>query len=258
MILSTTQDDRHVDDGDLIRLRDGECPLSEERMLRDHLANCDTCRENLERIEQLADGFFAAMERVQPSSATQPSPNKAPNVATIGARKAQQKHWHSRRPVRVAAAIAAVLALTLTTAPARALVAAGWSTVKTLFVGAPPASDEPQQATSLVSFVPQGDAFLIDFLHTQSRGTLSVVVDTVNTASARVMGGDGQDEIIVLQAGLRVRNRTTSAASYELRLPRSLQDIEVRIAGRTVATFSTAGMTQAARWEVDLTGRREG
>ena len=252
MILSTTQEGRHVDDGDLIRLRDGECPLSEERILRDHLDACATCRENSERFEQLADGFFAAMERVQHPAATRSARQKALNNVPISAHAAGTPPWHGRRSVRAAAVVAAVLALTLTTAPARALVAAGWQAVKTLFVGAPPATAEPQQATSLVSFVPQGDAFLIDFLHTQSRGTLTVVVDTVLSASARVMGSDGMDELIVLQAGLRVRNRTTSAASYELRLPRSLRDIEVRIAGRTVATFSAAGMTQAARWEVDL------
>jgi len=252
MILSTTQDCQHVDDGDLIRLRDGECPLTEERILRDHLDKCHTCRENSERFEQLADGFFDAMDRIQHPAAMRSARQKAMNNAPIGAFAAGTQPWHGHRSVRVAAVVAAVLALTLTTAPARAMVAAGWRAVKTLFVGAPPTMAEPQQATSLVSFVPQGDAFLIDFLHTQSRGALSVVVDTVSSASARVMGGDGMDELIVLQAGLRVRNRTTSAASYELRLPQSLRAIEVRIAGRTVATFSTAGMTQAARWEVDL------
>ena len=79
-----------------------------------------------------------------------------------------------------------------------------------------------------------------------------MVVDTGTAASARVLGGDGLDELIVLQAGLRVRNRTASTASYELRLPPFLKDIEVRVAGRTVAAFSTAGMTGAARWEVAL------
>lgn len=255
MILSTTQEGQHVDDGDLIRLRDGECPLTEERVLRDHLERCETCSDNSERIERLADGFFAAVDEIQHPDVVQLARKKAAKIAAIGRHTRHTAPWHSRRAVRVAAVVAVVLGLTLTTAPARALVAAGWRAVKTLFVGAPPAAPELQQATSLVSFVPQGEEFLIDFVSTQSRGTLSVVVDTVNSAFARVMGGDGLDELIVLQAGLRIRNRTASSASYELRLPRFLRDIEVRIAGRTVAAFSTAGLTQAARWEVDLTGR---
>ena len=252
MILSTIQDGGHVDDGDLIRLRDGEYPLSEERKLRDHLARCLMCREDAERMEQLADGFLDALKEIQHPGATRPSRSTTPKSALFHHQLGRAVPWHRHSAVRVAAVVAFVLGLTLTTAPARAMVAAGWRAVKTLFVDAPPTMAEPQQATSLVSFVPRGDAFLIDFLHTQSRGALSVVVDTVSSASARVMDGDGMDELIVLQAGLRVRNRTTSAASYQLRLPRSLRDIEVRIAGRTVATFSTAGMTQAARWEVDL------
>ena len=50
MILSTIQEGQHVDDVDLIRLRDGECPLSEERVVREHLSCCVMCRENAERI----------------------------------------------------------------------------------------------------------------------------------------------------------------------------------------------------------------
>ena len=154
------------------------------------------------------------MEKIQHPGAAQPQREKTAKVAPFRRLSLHDVPWHKRRAVRVAAVVAAVLGLTLTTAPARALVAAGWQAVRTLVVGAPTAAPEVQQATSLVSFVPQGEEFLIDFLQAQSRGTLSVVVDTMNSASARVMGGDGLDELIVLQAGIRVRNRTASSASY--------------------------------------------
>ena len=158
MVLSTFQKGQHVDDGDLIRLRDGECPLSEERILRDHLENCATCRENSERIEWLADGFVAAVSEIQPPQSV-PLPRHELGRRTAPPQRRQfMTPWRQRRSARVAVVIAAVLALAMTTAPARALVAAGWQAVKTLFVGAP--AVEPQQATSLVSFVPQGEEFL--------------------------------------------------------------------------------------------------
>jgi len=258
MILSTDLDGQHLEDGDVIKLRDGECSYTEERALRRHLDICSACRENAERIETLADGFWAAAEAIgHPTSVELPNQKAGREMLRRG-EFAATVTWHARRAPRVAAVIALVTALALTTDPARALAAAGWQAIKTLFVGAPPAENQIQQTTSLVSFAPRGEEFLIDFVHTQSLGTLTVVVDTSESASARVLGGDGQDEMIVLQAGLRIRNKTVSTASYELRLPAFLRDVEVRVAGRTVASFSTAGMTGAARWEVDLTGRGGG
>ena len=252
MILSTIHNGKHVDDGDLIRLRDGECPLSEERVLRRHLDGCATCRENSERVEHLAVGFFAAMEEIQHPEGVQSGSRNATWVSASRRHMSTPLPWHARRAVRVAAATAAVLAIALTAAPVRAFVAAGWQAVMTLFSAASTPAFDVQQASSLVSFVPQGEDFLVDFVNTQSRGTLSVVVDTGVAASARVLGGDGLDELIVLQAGLRVRNRTVSSSDFELRLPPSLRNIEIRIAGRTVATFSTTGLSGGARWEVDL------
>jgi hypothetical protein len=255
MILSTNLDDQHFEDGDVIKLRDGECSGAEERMLRAHLEVCSTCRENADRIETLADGFVAAVKAIRhPTSVELPELHPKRETSRRGP-LAVTAPWHTRRGVRVAAVLALVTALALTTAPARALVGAGWQAIKTLFVGTPTPENQAQQTTALVSFAPRGEEFLVDFVHTQALGTLTVRIDTSASASARVLGGDGQDEMIVLQAGLRIMNTTASTASYELRLPPFLRDVEVRVASRTVATFSTVGMTGGARWEVDLTGR---
>ena len=258
MILSTTIEEQHVDDGDVIRLRDGECSFSEERALRNHIRTCSMCKENADRIDSLADGFVAMVESIGCPKSVRLHGRGLAERAASRLYATTPVPWHGRRAVRVAAVVAAVCALALTAAPARALVLAGWQAIKTLWVGAPAAEHEAQQPTSLVSFVPQGEEFLIDFVRTQSLGSVSIAIDTSTSASARVVGGDGLDELIVLQAGLRVRNRTVSSASYELRLPSFLKDIEVRVEGRTVAAFSAAGMTGAVRWEVDLSNPGDG
>ena len=52
----------HVDDGDLIRLHDGECSADEELLLRDHLAACRACHERFQTFTRLAHTFKTALQ----------------------------------------------------------------------------------------------------------------------------------------------------------------------------------------------------
>lgn len=252
MILSAVHEGQHVDDGDLIRLRDGECSCTEERRFRDHIESCATCRENAERLEWLATGFVEAMDEIPHAVPLPKFTRKVDRCAAGTSTSSRPIRWHPRQFLRVAAVLAMAFALSLTAAPVRALVATGWEAIRGFFQSTSTLEQEMQQTSSMVSFVPQGEEFLIDVVNIQSIGTLSVAVDTSASASARVIGGDGLDELVVLQSGLRVRNRTISTASYVLTLPPSLSDLEVRIAGRTIGVFSTRQMTGSSRLEMDL------
>ncbi len=254
MILRVTADDRHVDDGDLMRLNDGECDPADERLIRNHLAGCSTCRDNAEELAQLARGFSGALsepEEPVPVPAPVPRYRREPS-RSFG--RAVGRFGQSRRAARVLVAIAAVLAVVLTVAPARAWVLERLAALKSLVVAVPvEPPPQLQQPTSLVSFVPTSGQFLIDVTSTQPGGTLSIVVDTVTAASARILGG-GNEEVMVLQAGFRIRRNATSRASYEFRLPRSLELVEVRLAGKTVVRYDVTEMAERGRWEIDLTG----
>ena len=252
MILRLTEDDRHVDDGDLMRLHDGECDPADERLIRSHLAGCSTCRDNAEELAQLARGFSGALSELEepvPRYRREPGGSFGQTVGRFG---------QSRRSVRVVTAVVAVLAVTLTVTPARAWVLGRLAALKSLIVTVPvEPPPQVQQSTSLVSFVPTSGEFLIDITRTQPGGTLSIVVDTVTAASARILGGAGNEEIMVLQTGFRIRRNASSRASYEFRLPRSLKLVEVRVAGKTVVRYDVTEMAERGRWEIDLT-RSEG
>ncbi len=251
MILKVTEDDRHVDDGDLMRLNHGECDPADERLIRSHLAGCAACRNNAEELAQLARGFSGALSELEePVPAPVPRYRREPRRSfgqTVG------RFGQSRRSARVVTAVVAVLAVTLTVTPARAWVLGRLAALKSLVV-AVPVEQQPQlqQPTSFVSFVPTSGEFLIDVTRTQPGGTLSIVVDTVTAASARILGG-GNEEVMVLQAGFRIRRNASSRASYEFRLPRSLELVEVRVAGKTVVRYDVTEMAQRGRWEIDLT-----
>jgi hypothetical protein len=143
-----------------------------------------------------------------------------------------------------------VLAAAAAVTPARAWVIDALRSI----LGA--AGSEPQQTTgSLVSFVPTGQEFRVDFLQRQTAGTLRVYVETTTAASARTIGREAGEGFVVHSSGLTIRNSNESSVSYELRLPGSCETLVVRIAGVTVGRYqirSPVG-TRGPPLEVDLT-----
>ncbi len=253
MIFIVTEDARHVEDGDLIRLHDRECDPAEERLIRNHLAGCAACRNNAKELAHLAQGFSSALRELEEPEPLPIRRYRAARRSAPGGLVGRVKS--SRRSARVVTAVVAVLAVTLTVTPARAWVLGRLAALKSLVVAVPVEQpSQVQQPTSLVSFVPTSGEFLIDITRTQLGGTLSIVVDTVTAASARILGGAGNEEMMVLQAGFRIRRNASSRASYEFRLPRSLELVEVRVAGKTVVRYDVTEMAERGRWEIDLKG----
>jgi anti-sigma factor RsiW len=246
MILITVQD-QHIDGGDLIRLLDAECEGEEDRLLRRHLAACTECKRRYDRRARLSERFSLALmdlEESLPVRVAEPHRRPGPHPWL-----ARLRSWWSRKTVRVLAIATVILALGGAVTPVRAWVVAGFQTLKSLIGIEPGVTPASQQDAPVVHFAVFGDEFLIEFTTSQSSGTLSLAVDTVALASARILGDRGQDELSVLRSGLRVDNAAQSSASYEVTIPHTCRLLEVRIAGRVVARHE---VSLGAGWVIDL------
>ena len=251
MILMTTQDE-HIEDGDLMRLLDTECSEEEDRMFRIHLAACRNCRQRHDRIARLANRFSAMLFELE-------EPVPGPTTPVPQARKpetpTQPQPWWSRKALRVAAVVALILAGAATVTPLRAWVIEAFRSILGADTRAPPVE---QTTGSLVSFVPTGGEFLVEFLEAQASGVLRVYVDTTNVASARMIGVEAGEGFLVQRSGLTIRNSSASRMSYEVHLPRTCESLEVRVAGTVVWQYEVkAGTRLQGPWEVDLRGDRQ-
>lgn len=263
----------HLADADMIRLKDGECDDAEERAFREHLAECAECRESAQRIDRLVEGLVMMVDSID-------YPKEVKLPARISERRGEGTTprtllatWFTRRSVQLAAAIAVVVALGLTTTPARAVVKAGWQAIVGVVSrghdvraprvrarsteSAPPLvavdSGVSQPISKRASFVPRGGEFLVVFAHTQSAGALLVAVDTTNRATVVALGDADADELVVSGAGIRIANSEASTASYALTVPASLRSVVVRLAGQAVATLSPIDLLGRGTWRLDLT-----
>lgn len=270
MNLPTEQHRRHLEDADLIRLRDGECDSSEEPALRAHLATCPKCQESAERLDRLVKGFLAMAGEIQAPAEIRFPVGGATGVPDRRASRRGLNAFFTLGSLRVAAIVAIVLGLALATAPARALVRSGWRTLAGLFerqpvrqtsvlpeeqtVGEPLTDSDVQGLAKSASFVPRGEAFLISLAQRQTLGTISVTIDTVSRATVEVLGTDDSAELVVFDAGVRIHNEISSSSSYEFALPEVLRSIEVQVAGRTIAVLSPAELPIRTAWLLDLAG----
>jgi hypothetical protein len=233
----------HIENGELIRLLDGECPPEEEARMRRHLQHCEECRRGAAELEQLSDRFRLALQHGDAAEGVAHAPARA-------------RRWPRRRLLQAAAIF---LVVAVAASPARGWLVEGWHAIRSLFVEAP-APEGPVGApgidvgetTAVVTFATVGAEFRLDVLSTQHRGTVTIATDSVESASARVLGGDGSEELVVFPGGLRILNAPTSAASYEVLLPPTVSDIEIRIAGRTVWTANAAALSGFIRREFEL------
>jgi hypothetical protein len=82
-----------------------------------------------------------------------------------------------------------------------------------------------------VRFVPTATVFTIELAAHQDGGVLTIEVSADSMAAATVRPGTRGEELIVLPAGLRIANRPDGKASYDVRLPRSVAEVRLRIAG---------------------------
>ena len=218
----------HADDGELIRLVDGECSAEERAWLEGHLATCGPCAERRDTLARLSGAITAAL--------------------ATGDRIVRPQRWRTAA-LRAAAVLLLVAAAAASAQPARAWLSARWADVRALVAPrAGPRSDSPGAAT--VRFVPTTSVFTIEVVARQEGGVLTIELSGDTIATASVTPGTRGEELIVLPAGLRIVNRPRDRARYDVRLPRGVGEVRLRIAGAPERRLVPA---QGARqWTMDL------
>ncbi len=221
--------DRDITDGDIVRYVDRECSPEEAQNIAAHLARCDTCRERVEVLERrlgmlsslLTEADFTLQERVP------------------------RRVRFDTPMLRAAAVILVTLGVGLTFTPVRAWVVDAWTRV--VESSAPVASEEfaDAQGYGIVSFAVEGPSLTIEVGTVQAAGVLRVQVGGEGLVSARVEGGDGSEELVVLPGVLRIESNTTSGADYHVIVPAALTRISIRIGEGEIHDLETADLEGA-------------
>lgn len=223
----------HVTDAMLLALHDGE-PGAELFAAQRHVDSCPECRLRLDGVRTRSRQVRAAIDAV---------PIPPMDVAHLrhrllarGRRSAAVPLW--RRPgVQVVAAVVAVSAVAAAVGPVRSFVSRRATSAGP--VTAPPVQTTPtprQSAGSSVSFAPAGPTLTLRFDSAQAAGELVMERTTATDISAQVVSGadSAGDPMVVLPGELRLRNSTTSRASYRVLLPGAVDRVHVVVGGRDV------------------------
>lgn len=262
----------HPDEGVLLRLLDGEAD-AETTAADEHAETCAACRGRLALLRRRADGLaalLAASDFPVPASAppsigfasapSTASPDDADDDAkVIPLRRPSTPAPASRPWLRAAAIILLVLGVGAVATPARAWIAA---LVAELLGGDPPSQPAPSPTTksapapapaaasSRVEFVPTGSAFTIDVAHPQAAGALTLVRAAGPSATAEVVAGTGEADLLVLPSGLRIGNAAQSTAEYRVSVPASIRRVTVRVGGGTTTVDASAIGAEGRRIEL--------
>ncbi len=248
----------HIDEGDLIRLLDGECSSEESQRFGAHIDACPECRSNAESLRKASELFSNSLLELDSDAPATPK-----RELTFGKRIKRDRAWLSVVSPRVlrAAAALALMVLVFTATPARAWLVQGWRSLKSLVVSdpvyQPEASDVPEDPpldmSSVLRFTPRGAEFRLEFTEYQTRGLLTLLIDSTTYASAGTIGQDVGEEMILLPNGLRVRNSSSSLTSYEVNLPLTLSLVEVSVAGNTILRLDVQSQPTPLSRELSLT-----
>jgi anti-sigma factor RsiW len=206
---------RHVDDGELIRLLDGECSAEERARIESHLATCAECAQRREGLDGLAHAVSTALVR---------------GDEPVRSLRVPGRRW--RPPAIRAAAVLLLVSVGVAAAsvpPVRAWLSARWADLRGIV--APRATPGPEsRGATTVRFVPTAGAFTIELVARQDTGVLTIDVSADTLASATVTPSLRGEDLIVLPGGLRIVNRPSDRASYEVRLPRGVTEVRIQVA----------------------------
>ena len=246
MIHETVNTDSHVPDEDLLRFIDRECDDVERQRITRHLAVCDQCSEShaslLHTSQELEDLLVSLDESPRPGL-RQSVLDTATAVVPLdtGPAASSRRVW-----LRVAAAVAGLIAISLTAPSVRAWIADQLAPVAEWFGGADAPSVQetatavPDRTSSTVSFLPTAGVVQIFIESSQEEGVLTVGVHDAATASAQITGAQGESSILVMPNGFRIRNGATSGADYLVQVPRTVTEVHVRIGGAALIVLPIA------------------
>jgi hypothetical protein len=229
----------HLTDAELLRILDGEPLLSTAPDVTSHLAACAACAA---RADLLRDRRRRLAKLLAESDVPVPALPALPAADELLARaRRRRRSSHARPAVRAAAVL--LLAGTLAAQPAvRRWVGAQWHRVtgsaRTAGLPEVPAVvPNPAEGTTPgtgLAFEPGAGPFTIRFDTRPSAGTLTVVGVEGGGTRATVERVSGANlELLVTPHGLHVRNAGGAAASYLVRVPRSVGRVYLRFGAST-------------------------
>lgn len=223
----------HPSDGALLALQDGETSgtLDADRA---HVQTCTTCQARLSEIAN-----HAAIVRQSLSFITVPPLDADALRRRVAARRAASVVPLWRRPVSVAAAGLIVVAAAAAASPLRHWIIAHTRVPEPKVVApseSAPAESPKVLSGSTVSFAASGPEFTMRLDSLPRAGVLTIERTNADEISAQVTSGAGTggDAMVVLPGELRLRNASSSRASYTLTLPRDVIRVRVIVAGRVL------------------------
>lgn len=250
----------HPSMGELLRQLDGELGRAEAGKLSKHLERCTACRG---RMAELREDSLAAGQYLRSLPSWTGEGERAQGRVLAEIRVAERRRslapW--RRGWAAAAAIAALLVVTMAVDPLRAWMLARLASVGS---GAEEASGPvvaiPTTVVggvgSVVAFHPSGPRFELLVEHPQVRGELLLQIRRIDRATAQVTNA-GDETMLVLPSGLHIENAPSSSASYRVTLPTSVSEIQVRV-GERLRVLSISRTSEAWSESIPLQpGERE-
>jgi hypothetical protein len=221
----------HLDDAELLSLADGEAHDA-LAAAETHLSACADCSRRLEIVRGRNEALSAILARasVQPLDGESRRGQREAIEARLAysSRRRARPMWRSPL-ARAAAGIVIAASLAAAAPPIRSWIASHISAISQPEVTPVPAGVKPQPnvAPNEVYFPISGTELAVTLTSSQLGGRVIVRRADDTRSSASVVGGSA--ELVVLPDGVRIRNQTTSSASYVLRAGTGVQRVRVRV-----------------------------
>lgn len=228
----TPMDSTHFADGDLLRLLDGDGAPGELEPLRRHADACAACARALATLRREAAVVSAGLSELVPAAAGGPAVRMRP------AYRPRVPAYRRMHPALRAAAVLVAVAVPLAmVTPVRAALARwietgfGLRHEAPVAAAAPAAAGAPDAAAALVWFAPGGPELTVQLHAPQAAGVLRIERVDGDRASLQITGDDAGLGALASARGLEIPNRPESRASYQLRVPASVQVVRVLVDG---------------------------
>jgi hypothetical protein len=247
---------RHIHEGELVRLIQGELGDADRAAASAHLAACERCAARLAALAQRLASAEEAIGQVTPALEPARRAQAWAEVQRAALRRRQKpaaRRWTGL--ARAAAVGAAFFAAAFAAEPVRAWVSEAWGS----FFGAPAeiATLEPVSAplrvrNSVIGFAPTARDFSLELRSRQTTGVLRLTITPASTAAtARIIGAD-EMSVAVLPGGLRIDNDAGFSTDYEVVVPATLRTLVVRVADSTALELDVAGLELPWSAVIDL------
>jgi hypothetical protein len=244
---SLIQDVQHPDHAELVRLLDGEIAPDQRTILNNHITTCFICSRRRDEIEEVSSWFHEAAAELD-GAVEIDDLARGRALANVRAAAGAARQRGGRRGtrvtlIRVAAAVALVVAGTLIAPPVSAWIAArlSWPTDG---MEAPErvavTLDALHSAGPTVSFAVVGPTFRIELAHPQTSGAITIEPAEGPRAAAQILNRI-DESLLVLPTGIHVENSMRSVASYRVELP----------AGVVTRVEVWTGGEVGGRWDLD-------